>query len=108
MVVKSIREAKSTVTCVPLESTETGLEPDCGVNVRPVIVSVKESTPQKGVSPPNIASDPGAGVMGAVVPWPRGPLQPLSSNRPVAATNAIASIYLFTVTYLPIRSYRLR
>jgi hypothetical protein len=89
-VAKSIREANSTVTCVPLESTESGLEPDCGVNVRPVIVTVKESTPQKGVSPPKIASAPWAGELGGVVPWPRGPLQPLSSSRPVAATSAMA------------------
>ena len=63
MVAKSISEAKSTVTAVPLERTDTGVEPDCGVNVRPLIVTVKESTPQKGVSPPKIASVPGVVTM---------------------------------------------
>jgi hypothetical protein len=100
MVAKSIREAKSTVTGVPLGRTETGLPPDCGVNVRPVIVTLKEITLQRGASPPKTASVPGAAAMGRVV-WPPGPLHPPSRRMHIAATDAIARIYFFTVAYLP-------
>jgi len=106
MVSKSIRDPKSTVTAVPPERTETGGEPDCGVNVRPVIVTVKESAPQKGVSPPKIASVPGVVTMCDVLPGSPGPLQSVSRRRPAAATSAIASMYFFTGRYLPAGSCR--
>ena len=83
---------------------DTGVEPDCGVKVRPVIVTVKESTPQKGVSPPKMASVPGVVTMCVVVPGSPGPLQP--PRRPAAATNAIASMYFFIGRYLPAEGRR--
>jgi hypothetical protein len=99
MVAKSIREAKSTVSGFPPGSTETGLEPDCGVNVRPVIVTRKEITLHRGASPPKIAKVPGL----VIVVWiagPLGPPHPLSRRMPIAASVAIAKIYFFTVAYL--------
>ena len=73
MVAKSIREAKSTVSGFPPGRTETGLPPDCGVNVRPVIATLKEITLHTGASPPKTAIVPGAVVMCVVVTPPPPP-----------------------------------
>jgi hypothetical protein len=99
MVAKSIREAKSTVTAFPPGRTETGLEPDCGVKVRPVIVTLKEITLHTGASPPKTAIVPGVVIMGRVATPPLPP-HPLWMRRPIAATDAIARIYFLTATYL--------
>jgi hypothetical protein len=100
MVAKSIREAKSTVTACPPERTETGLEPDCGVNVRPLIVTAKEMTLLHwGASPPKTAMVPGVVTMDSFVTPPLPP-HPLWIRRPIAATDAIARIYFLTATYL--------
>jgi hypothetical protein len=98
MVAKSIREAKSTVTACPPERTETGLEPDCGVNVRPLIVTTKEITLLHwGASPPKTAIVPGVVPMRRVV---TPPPHPLWMRMPSAATDAIARMYFLTVTHL--------
>jgi hypothetical protein len=100
MVAKSIREAKSNVTAFPPGRTETGLEADCGVNVRPLIVTTKEMTPLHwGASPPKTAIVPGVVIMGRVATPPLPP-HPLWTRRPIAATDALARIYFLTVTYL--------
>jgi hypothetical protein len=101
MVAKSIREAKSTVRGFPPGSTDTGLEPDCGVNVRPVIVTLKEMTPHWGASPPKTASVPGVVTM-CTPPLP-GPPHPICIRMPMTATDAIARIYFFIEAYLPPR-----
>jgi hypothetical protein len=95
-----MREAKSTVIASPLGRTETGLEPDWGVNVRPVIVTLKEITLHRGASPPKTASVPEAGTMNWD-PWP--PPHPTWMRMPIAATDAIARIYFFTAAHLPPR-----
>src|SRR5208337_266419 len=98
MVAKSIKEAKSTVTACPPERTETGLPPDCGVNVRPLIVTTKEMTLLHwGASPPKTAIVPGVVTTCRVAPPPP---HPLWMRMPIAATDAIARVYFLTVTYL--------
>src|SRR5208337_4463722 len=98
MVAKSIREAKSTVTVCPPGRTETGLEPDCGVKVRPLIVTTKEMTLLHwGASPPKTAIVPGVATMCRVAPLPP---HPLWMRRPIPATDAIARIYFLTATHL--------
>jgi hypothetical protein len=100
MVAKSIREAKSTLTGCPPERTETGLPPLTGVNVRPLIVIMKEMTLLHwGASPPKTAIVPGGVTMGRVETPPLPP-QPLWMRMPIAATEAIARVYFFIVTYL--------
>jgi hypothetical protein len=100
MVAKSIREAKSTVIACPPVRTETGLEPDCGVNVRPLIVTAKEMTLLHwGASPPKTAIVPGVVTMGSFVTPPLPP-HPLWMRTPIAAADAIARTYFLTVTYL--------
>ena len=89
MLAKSISEAKSNVTAVPLGRSETELEPDCGANVRPVMVTLKEITLHEGVSPPKTAMVPGAGTRCDVPPVP-GPLHPASTSIAPAATSATA------------------
>jgi hypothetical protein len=58
MVKKSISAAKSTVTGLDEEITETGAPPPWGVKLALVMVTSKETTSQMGESPPKIATEP--------------------------------------------------
>jgi hypothetical protein len=55
---KSIRQAKSTVTGVLDDSTETAAPPPSGVRVMPVIVTENDTTSQTGASPPKTTVEP--------------------------------------------------
>jgi hypothetical protein len=56
--VKSIRQAKSTVTGELDDTTATGEPLSCGVRVAPVMVTVKDTTSQTGVSPVKTTAEP--------------------------------------------------
>ena len=88
------------MTACPPGRTETGLEPDCGVNVRPANSDTEGNHAAAwGASPPKTAIVPGVVTMGRVATPPLPP-HPLWMRRPIAATDAIARIYFLTVTYL--------
>jgi hypothetical protein len=56
--VNSIRQAKSTVTGELDDTTATGEPLSCGVRVAPVMVTVKDTTSQTGVSPVKTTAEP--------------------------------------------------